>query len=169
MKTAKKPLISAIVAMAENRVIGKDNQLPWRLPADLLHFKALTTGHPILMGRKTFLSIGKPLPNRINIIMTRDKTSQIPDCLLVSSLTEALQIKNVSEAKEVFIIGGAQIYEQLLPQIERIYLTIIHQNFIGDTYFPALNADEWREIAREPHQPDEKNPYHYSFITLERK
>src|SRR5437868_6783924 len=122
---ANQPIISAIVAMAENRVIGKNNQLPWRMPADLQHFKAITTGHPILMGRKTYESIGRPLPNRTNIIMTRDATYTAAGCEVVTSIDEALQRANDLHSHEIFIIGGAEIYHQLMPRIQRLYLTII--------------------------------------------
>src|SRR6188472_2703937 len=123
MDTLNKPILSAIVAMAENRVIGKNNQLPWHLPADLKHFKTITTGHPILMGRKTHESIGKPLPNRQNIILTRDSNYVAAGCTVVTSVKAALQ---KAESPEVFIIGGAEIYRQLLPQVQRLYLTIVH-------------------------------------------
>lgn len=169
MKNSRKPLISAILAMGENRVIGKDNQLPWHLPADLKHFKALTMGHPVLMGRKTYESIGRPLPNRTNIIMTRDATLQIPHCIVVTSFEDALQNAAVIAAKEIFIIGGAEIYQQLLPLTTCIYLTIVHQTFSGDTFFPKLNQNEWEEIERIDHSADAENPYAYSFLTLKRR
>lgn len=160
--------LSAIVAMAENRVIGKDNKLPWHLPADLKHFKYLTIGHPILMGRKTYESIGKPLPERDNIILTHDATYCAPGCVVVTNIDEALESATSETNDEVFIIGGAQIYRELLPRIERIYLTIVHADFAGDAFFPELNPEMWQEKNREKHLPDEKNAYAYSFITLER-
>lgn len=166
--THNKPVLSAIAAMAEDRVIGKDNQMPWHLPADLKHFKTTTNGHPVLMGRKTFESIGKPLPNRTNIIITRDASYSAPDCLIVTSAEAALSMALEQEMTEVFVIGGAEIYKQLLPQIQRLYLTLIHHKFEGDTYFPELLADEWREVSREKHLADEKNKYDYSFVLLER-
>lgn len=168
MKNTNRPLISAIVAMAKNRVIGKNNQLPWHLPADLKHFKLITTGHPILMGRKTYESIGKPLPNRTNIVLTRDKSYHAPGCLVVNSLDEAIKFAESEENKEIFIIGGAEIYRQLLGAIERIYLTVVQHEFEGDAYFPELDQKEWKEIEREEHGADEKNEYGYSFIILER-
>lgn len=167
MQTRSGPVISAIVAMAENRVIGAKNQLPWHLPADLAHFKSITTGHPILMGRKTYESIGKPLPNRTNIIMTRDPYYQVDHCIVVSSIDDAIAAAS-DEHQEFFIIGGAEIYQQLLPSIQRLYLTLIHQEFEGDVYFPELNMSEWEEISRAAHTADEKNVYAYSFIVLER-
>lgn len=159
------PTLSAIVAMSENRVIGINNQLPWRLPADLNHFKTITTGHPIIMGRKTYESIGRPLPNRTNIILTRDHQFNATGCLVAHSLADAIQHANDSE--EIFIIGGAEIYKQCLVDVSRIYLTIVHNQFEGDAYFPAL-GDEWREVSRETHEADEKNGYGYSFVRLER-
>lgn len=159
--------LSAVVAMSENRVIGKNNQLPWRLPADLKHFKTITSGSPIVMGRKTYESIGRPLPNRTNIILTRNQHFHAPGCLVVSSLNEALSLVP-SSAKEIFIIGGAEIYQQLLAHIQRIYLTIVHHEFEGDAYFPELNMKEWHEIERIHHQQDQNNHYAYSFVILER-
>lgn len=164
---ATHPFLSAIVAMAENRVIGKNNQLPWRLPADLKHFKALTTGHPILMGRKTYESIGKPLPHRTNIILTRDASYQAPGCQVVTTIKAAIAQATAEGHSEIFIIGGAEIYRQLLPDIERIYLTIVHETFEGDAFFPELPA-AWREIKREEHTKDADNPYDYTFLTLEK-
>lgn len=168
MQTHAAPLISAILAMDENRVIGKDNKLPWHLPADLKHFKEITTGNPILMGRKTYESIGKPLPERTNIIITRDVNYAVAGCIVVTSLDHALQTAAAEGNKEIFIIGGAEVYKQLLPRINRIYLTLIHHTFQGDTYFPELNPKEWMEIEKVTHQPDEKNPFSYSFIQLDR-
>ena len=161
-------IISAVVAMAENRVIGKNNQLPWHLPADLKHFKNITTGHPILMGRKTYESIGKPLPNRTNIVITRDQSYKAPGCEVVSSLEEAIALAATHQSQEIFIIGGAEVYRQLLPRIQRIYLTVVHHTFEGDVYFPELKMNEWHEVEHESHQPDEKNAYTYSFLKLER-
>src|SRR5262245_46555747 len=139
MPSAKKQRISAIVAMSENRVIGANNQLPWHLPADLAHFKAITTGHAIVMGRKTFESIGRPLPNRLNIILTRDPHYSANGCRVASSFPEALAIAG-ADVPEIFIIGGAEIYQQLLPHIDRLYITLIQHAFNGDTYFPELNT-----------------------------
>jgi dihydrofolate reductase len=168
MKHSEHPVISAIVAMSENRVIGKDNKMPWHLPADLRHFKAITTGSPILMGRKTYQSIGRPLPNRINIIITRDTTFQAPGCVVVNSLDEAVHHATGENVKEIFIIGGAEVYRQLMPDIEKIYLTIIHHEFDGDTFFPELNVKEWKEVACTDFTADAENAYSYSFLRLER-
>lgn len=162
------PLLSAIAAMDENRTIGYKNRLPWHLPADLKHFKMLTSHHPILMGRKTFESIGKPLPNRTNIILTRDNQYHAPDCIVVTALDQALEAAQQTQTDEIFIIGGAEIYQQLLPHIQRLYLTIVHHSFTGDAFFPELNPHHWQEISREKHLSDEQNNYDYTFLTLKR-
>ena len=166
-KTAQKPILSIIVAMAKNRVIGRDNQLPWHLPADLRHFKQTTMGHPIIMGRKTYESIGRPLPGRQNIVITRNPDFQAEGCLVVHSLQEALAA--VPEAEEVFIIGGASLYREALPLADRIYLTLVDAEVEGDTFFPELDASEWQEVRRETFTPDEKNPFGYAFIEFVRK
>jgi dihydrofolate reductase len=157
--------ISIVVAIATNNAIGKDNQLLWRLPNDLKHFKEITSGHTIIMGRKTYDSVGKPLPNRRNIIITRQNIT-IAGCEVVNSLDAALAL--CANEPEVFIVGGAEIYKQAMKVTDRIYLTIVHQNFDGDTYFPEIKKDEWKETDREDHQTDEKHQFSYSFITLER-
>lgn len=162
-------IISAIAAMDENRVIGYSNQLPWYLPADLAHFKQLTLGHPVLMGRKTYLSIGKPLPQRTNIILSHNPAFKAEGCIVITSMDSAIQHAVHKKSKELFIIGGADIYKNFLPLVQRIYLTIIHHSFQGDAYFPELNAHEWREAGRSDHEADEKNPYAYSFLKLERQ
>lgn len=156
--------LSAIVAMSENRVIGRNNQLPWHLPADLSHFKKITLGNPIVMGRKTFLSIGRPLPGRRNIVISRDAQFQAAGCEIFHSPNEALTALNTSA--EVFIIGGATLFQELLPKLQSLYLTIIHANITGDVYFPEIDVTQWQEIAREDHVADEKNAYAYSFVTL---
>ena len=161
-------LISAVAAMAENRTIGKNNQLLWHLPADFKHFKTKTTGHPIIMGRHTYESIGKPLPHRANIVITRDQSFKAEGCFVFSSLPDAIQCATSFATQEIFIIGGGQIYQLALPYIHRIYLTLVHHSFDGDTFFPLLNANEWREIKRESYQADLHHRYAYSFLTLER-
>ena len=155
-----------VVAISENNAIGKDNQLLWYLPADLKHFKNITTGHTVIMGRKTYDSVGKPLPNRRNIIITR-KDITIEGCEVVKSIEDALAL--CADEKEVFIVGGAEIYKQSIHLTDRIYLTIVHQEFDADSFFPVINYDEWLETEREDHQPDEKNKLPYSFITLDRR
>ena len=155
-----------VVAISENNAIGKDNQLLWYLPADLKHFKNITTGHTVIMGRKTFDSVGKPLPNRRNIIITRH-VMHIEGCEVVSSIDAALAL--CADEEEVFIVGGAEIYKQSIHLTDRIYLTIVHKKFEADSFFPEIDYAEWVEKAREDHQPDEKNNLPYSFITLERR
>jgi dihydrofolate reductase len=156
----------AIVAMSENHVIGLNNKLPWHLPADLAHFKNITMGKPVLMGRRTYESIGRPLPGRCNIIITRDPCFDAPGCVVADSIDSAL--KSADYADEVFVIGGALLYQQLLPQVERLYMTLIHHEMEGDTFFPELDKREWRECQREFHEADELNVYPYSFLVLER-
>ena len=157
--------ISIVVAISENRAIGKDNKLLWRLPADLKHFKEITTGHTIIIGRKTFESVGRPLPNRRNIIITRQPLF-IEGCEVVNSIDAALAL--CAGENEVFIVGGTEIYRQSLHLTNRIYLTVVHKEFEGDSFFPEINKGEWKEVSREDHQADEKNLLPYSFITLER-
>jgi dihydrofolate reductase len=158
--------IAIVVAMAANRVIGKDNQLPWHLPADLRHFKQLTLGKPVLMGRKTYESIGRPLPGRANIVLTRDRDYAAPGCTVVHSLEEALEAAGTSP--EVMVIGGAGLYSQVLPRTDTIYLTRVHAGFEGDTVFPELNESDWHEVGRTDCEPDERNPWPYSFLELVR-
>lgn len=158
-------IVSIIVAIGENNAIGKNNQLLWHMPNDLKHFKDVTSGRTIIMGRKTFDSVGKPLPRRRNIVITRQDID-IPGCEVVKSVEDGLAL--CKDDDEVFIGGGAEIYKQALHLTNRIYLTIIHQSFDADTFFPEINKQEWKEISREDFQPDEKNPIPYSFITLER-
>ena len=158
--------ISIVVAMDSNGVIGKDNELPWHLPADLQHFKKTTMGKPILMGRKTWESIGRPLPGRTNIVITRDSDYQADGCIVVSSIDAAMAA--AGEQDEVMVIGGAEFYRQVLPRADTLYLTRIHASFDGDTVFPGLHAADWREVERSDQSADEKNPHDYSFIRLER-
>ena len=157
---------SIIVAIAKNHAIGKDNKLLWYLPNDLKHFKDVTSGHTVIMGRKTFDSVGKPLPRRRNIVVTRQAIT-IEGCEVVNTIEAALAL--CADEAEVFIVGGAEIYRQALHLTNRIYLTLIDQDFDGDTFFPELNPAEWKETQRENFEPDEKNKYSYSFITLERR
>lgn len=160
-------IISLIAAMGRNRVIGKDNALPWRLPADMKRFKNLTLGKPIIMGRKTFESIGRPLPGRTNIIITRDKDFHAQGCVILHSLDEA--ITSADGAEELMVIGGSSVFQQFLPYAKRIYLTIIDEDIEGDVFFPEFDKNEWHERERIEYQPDEKNIYRYAFVTLERK
>jgi dihydrofolate reductase len=158
--------LSLIVAMAENRVIGRDNALPWRLPADLKHFRRITMGHPIIMGRKNFDSIGRPLPGRTNIVVTRSPDFSVPGCIVTHSVPDALAAANADA--EPFIIGGAELYAQTLAQATRLYLTLVHAEIPGDVYFPPLDWSEWQELSRERHAADAEHAHAYSFLTLER-
>lgn len=160
-------IVSIIVAASRNNVIGKDNDLVWHLSSDLKRFKKLTTGHHIIMGRKTFESIGKPLPNRTSIIITRQPDYKVDGCIVVNSLEEALN--RVENDEEVFIIGGGSIYSEAVEKADKLYLTRVHADVDGDTYFPKLVYKEWETLSREDHLPDEKNPYPYSFIDMKRK
>ena len=159
-------IISIIVAIGENNAIGKNNQLLWHLPADLKHFRVITSGHTIIMGRKTFDSVGKPLPKRRNIVITRQDI-RIEGCEVVKSIDDAFALCQGED--EVFIGGGAEIYRQAMGKTDRIYLTIVHQAFDADTFFPEIDYQEWVETAHENYPADEKNNIPYSFITLERK
>lgn len=157
--------ISNVVVVDENLGIGKNNQLLVHFPADLKHFKKITTGHTVIMGRKTYESMGKALPNRRNIVITRQKDYFLPDSEVTHSLKEALD--SCSTEKEVFVVGGAEIFKESLPISDKIYLTRIHKSFDADTFFPEID-DAWKETYREDHQKDEKNPFNYSFITYVR-
>lgn len=159
-------IISIITAMADNRVIGIENRLPWNLPADMKWFRQQTLGKPVLMGRKTFDSIGRPLPNRRNIIISRDTGLAVDGCDVVNSAEAAFEL--CRDAAEVMIIGGASFYEQMLPKAERLYLTLVHANVVGDAHFPKIDFAEWHELERTDHSADAANPFDYSFVILER-
>jgi dihydrofolate reductase len=162
-------VIKILVAFDENRVIGKNNELIWHLPADLKRFKALTTGHVIIMGRKTYDSIGKPLPNRTTIVISRNPDLQIEGVICTCSMEEAiLKAKSLSR-EEIFIVGGAEIYKLSLAVADQILVTQLHDIFEGDTFFPEIVADQWEVTERERGVTDEKNPYQYSFLTYSRK
>lgn len=161
-------MIALVVAVAENGVIGGNNQLLWHLPLDLKHFKQLTQGRPIIMGRRTFESIGRPLPNRTNIVVTRQTNWQAEGCEVVGSLPDALALAQTL-GPDVMIIGGGEIYRQALPLADTVYLTEVHHPFVGDVTFPALPPQEWQPESRERHEPDEKHAYPFSFVTLRRK
>ncbi len=153
--------------MAKNRTIGVDNTLPWRCPEDLKHFKALTMGHHMVMGRKTFDSIGKPLPGRTTVVVTRDTALRIEGCIVVHSLQEA--ISACTNDTEVFIVGGADIYAQTLPLADTLYLTEIQQDVAGDAHFPELDMKDWEETAREVRSQETPQPLDYHFVTYQRK
>jgi dihydrofolate reductase len=163
------PIISAIAARSENGVIGHHNQIPWHLPVDLKHFKTITTGHPVIMGRKTFESIGKPLPNRTNIILTRNTAFNAPGCMIVNSTEQAILQASSTHTDEMFIMGGADIYQLFMPKIQKLYLTLVHHTFAGDTFFPSLDPNQWVEIEKRTYPADPNNPYNYSFVIWERK
>ena len=158
--------ISLIAAMDKNRVIGKDNALPWQMPADLRRFRELTKGKPVIMGRKTFESIGRPLPQRLNIIITRNPEYRAEGCTIVHSAAEALTAAGAAE--EIMVIGGEEIFTQFLPQAGRIYLTIIDAEFAGDAHFLPLDDTEWATVGHQVHPADDANPHPYTFLTLER-
>lgn len=160
--------ISLIVAMAQNRVIGRDNKMPWHLSADLKRFRAITMNCPILMGRKTFESIGRPLDGRANLILSKQENYQPQGCHVFQSLESALETAKTL-GDELFIIGGATLYEMTLPFAQRLYLTQIQTEFDGDTFFPEFNLNDWNEIACEQIDNDEKADFSYRFLTLEKK
>ena len=160
------PRISIIAAMARNRVIGINNTLPWHLSADLKHFKALTMGHAMIMGRKTYESIGKPLPGRTSIIVTRQPGYRVPGAMVVDSVDAAL--KACAEYAESFVIGGAELYQQTLGYCQRLCLTEIQQDFDGDTFFPEFSREQWRETSCEKHRLDDASQLEYHFVVLER-
>nr|WP_244878259.1 type 3 dihydrofolate reductase [Gilliamella apicola] len=165
-------MLSVIVAMAHNRVIGLNNQMPWHLPADLAWFKKNTLNKPVIMGRKTFESIGRPLPNRHNIVISRQiepTDNKISNVSWVKSIDEAISLAQAQQPDEVFIIGGGNIYQQVLPLIDRLYLTHIDAELQGDTYFPDYLPEQWQVIYQQDHQADEKNSYPYQFEILQRK
>ena len=165
---AARPDIILVAAVAANRVIGAGGTMPWHLPADLERFKRLTMTKPILMGRRTWESIGKALPGRLNLVLTRDAAWRGPGAMRVASLDAALRVASDIEAKELFVIGGASVYGEALPLARRIYLTRISTSPPGDTLFPALAPGEWAETAREDYPADARNACDMSFITLER-
>ncbi|WP_407275391.1 type 3 dihydrofolate reductase [Halothiobacillus sp. DCM-1] len=159
--------ISLVAALSRNQVIGRNNTLPWHLPADLARFKRITLGKPIIMGRKTFESIGKPLPGRLNIVISRDLGLTIPGVTVAHGLDDALAA--AGEAPEVMIIGGANIYYQFMPRADWLYFTVVHTRIEeGDAFFPAYNRREWRLIMEEHHPADAHNAYPYSFMTWQR-
>lgn len=163
-----KTRISLIAAMADNRVIGIENRLPWKLPADMKWFRQHTLGKPIVMGRKTFESFGgRPLPERHNIVMTRDSNYKIETASVVHSINDALAI--AGDVDEVMIIGGASFYAQMLPQADRLYLTFVHTEIKGDAWFPEVDFPQWQEVERHDQAADEKNAYAHSFVIYERR
>ena len=163
--------IALVAAVSRNGIIGKDNALPWHLPADLRHFRRLTLGKPVLMGRRTYESIGHPLPDRINIVVSRTPGYRAPGCIVVDSLEAGIEagIAAAGDGEELMIIGGAALYRAALPLAERLYLTRIEADVEGDVRFVDYEAAEWEEVAREEHPADARNPFPYCFVTLQRK
>lgn len=162
-------IISLIAALDRNRGIGIENRLPWRLPADLKRFRELTMGHHIIVGRKTFESIGKPLPGRVTIIVTRDERFRREGCFTATSIPRALELAQSRGETEAFICGGAEIYQETLARAGRLYLTLVDATVEADTFFPAFDESEWIERERILHSADEKNPFSFQFLLLERK
>jgi dihydrofolate reductase len=163
------PLISMVVAATDNDVIGRDNGMPWHLPDDLKYFKARTMGKPMLMGRKTFESIGKPLPGRTSIVLTRDRAWRAPEgVVVVHSLEEALERASAGAASELCAIGGAEVFRLVWPLAKRLFLTRIHASIPGDTFFPKPDPREWKEVERVEHAVDDRHAYPMSFVTLDR-
>jgi dihydrofolate reductase len=158
--------ISLIVAMSRNRVIGRDNALPWRLPADLARFKRITMGHHLIMGRKTWDSLGRPLPDRTTIVLSGRPGFAPPGAIAASSLDGAL---GRCAGDEVFVAGGAEVFRAALPRADRIYMTLIHADISGDTHFPEFDESEWAVTSREEHPADERNPHAYTFLIYDRK
>ena len=159
-------IISIIAAVADNMAIGIKNSLPWNMPADMEHFRKATTGKPIIMGTRTFESIGRALPGRKNIVLSSDPNYKAEGCAVAGSIEEAL--KEAEGSEEVMIAGGASVYKQFLPLANRLYLTFIHHNFEGDSFFPKFDRKEWQEIERIDNKADEKNAFDYSFIVFEK-
>ncbi len=167
MSRQQTPRLVAVLAMADNGVIGRNNDLPWRLPADLRHFKALTLGKPVLMGRRTYDSLGRPLPGRHNIVMTRDPDWSADGVSVVGSVDAAIEV--AGEAEELMVIGGAEVYRQCWPRLARVELTRVHATPEGDTRLEGVDWGAWHAISSERHAADERNEFDYSFVTLTRK
>lgn len=160
------PLVSIVVAMDERGAIGREGGLPWRLPEDLRRFKALTLGKPIVMGRRTWDSIGRPLPGRLNIVVSRHRGLELADATVVASVAQALAV--AGDVPEVCIIGGAEIYRLALPMADVLHVTRVHATIAADTFFPAIAPEQWTEVAREEHPADERHAHAYSFVELRR-
>jgi dihydrofolate reductase len=164
-------IISLIAAISQNNVIGKNNDLPWHLPDDMKYFMQTTKGHHVIMGRKNYDSIPekfRPLPNRINIVVTRQQELQAPQCLIVNAIEKGLELAQQHGEAEAFIIGGSEIYHQGFAMANRLYLTEIHATIEGDTYFPEFNKNHWKEVSRKHHSTDERHKYSFDFVVYER-
>ena len=160
--------VSIIAAVSKNFVIGYKGIIPWHIPEDLKRFKKITSGHHIIMGRKTYEAIGHPLPDRTNVVITRNKKYKAQGCVIVNSFKEAIVFAKNNKEMEAFIIGGEQIYKLALPIADKIYLTRVHHNFKGDSFFPKINTDNWKEIYRQNHPKDKDNPFPNEFIIFEK-
>ena len=160
--------ISIIVALDEGLVIGNEGGMPWHLPADLKVFKAATMGKPVIMGRSTYESIGKALPGRTNIVITRNTDFEAAGCRVAHSIEEALDIAKAESAEEAMIIGGGALYQQTIDMTDRLYLTRIAAHLVGDTHFPVINSNDWREVSRQEHAADGDNPFDLTFVVLDR-
>jgi dihydrofolate reductase len=160
-------MTTLIAAIANNNALGKDNDLIWHLPADLIRFRHTTTGHHILMGRNTYESIGKPLPNRTSVIITRNANYKAEGCIVVTSLEAALEI--AKEDSSPFVIGGAQIYREAINLVDQLDITEVHHDFEADVFFPEIDSSVWKETRRERFEADAKNPYPYSFVSYQRR
>lgn len=161
-------IVSLVAALAENHVIGQDGDLPWHLPEDLKFFKRLTTGHPVVMGRKTFLEVGAPLPHRTNVVITRSANFRAEGVRIAGSLDEALDPWRATD-EEVFVVGGGEIYRLALPRADRLYLTRIHGTVDGDTFFPPFDLSQWHLVSSEAHPADTRHAYPFTFERYERK
>lgn len=160
-------IISLIVAMDENRAIGYKNKLPWNLPSELKYFRETTKGKPVIMGRRTFDSIGRPMPERLNIVVTRDRSYRADNCIVVNSKEDAL--KAAKDSSEIMVIGGAEIYRLFFPMANRLYITKVHGAFEADTYFPEFNEDEWVKVRESFVEKGSENSHSYTIMVLERK
>ena len=162
-------MLSLIVAMDQNRVIGLNNDMPWHIPNDLRYFKERTSGHTIVMGRKTFDSLGRVLPNRKHVVLTRSDKAFPDEVIVLHEFEEILQYAKTHDDKEIFIIGGGELYKQMLPHVDRMYITKIANSFEGDVYFPAFDERDWKLTSKEKGLKDEKNPYDYYYLVYDRK
>lgn len=162
-------MISLIVAMDKNNVIGFENKMPWHLPNDLRYFKEKTSGHTVIMGRKTFESIGRVLPNRKHIVLSKSGKSLPKEVTIVQNIESIVNLSNQHKDEEFFVIGGGNVYKQLLPYADKLYVTLIDESFKGDVYFPQISKEEWEEVEKEKGLKDDHNPYDYFFIQYKRK
>lgn len=161
--------IAIIAAVSENNVIGNKNKIPWHLPADLKYFKKTTLGHPVIMGQNTYESIGKPLPKRVNIVLSDNKNYKADGCFVFNSIPEAIKYLKNKRYKKAFVIGGASIYKQFISSADTIYLTRVLHRFKGDTYFPHIDADKWKVIKDKKYPKDDNNPYDMVFMIYKRR